>query len=267
MVAFTYGLVMAIAGEIPKLDPANQARNLSQDGYVYASDGKTILAVLRGEESRVIVTSDQIAPVVKQAIVAVEDRRYWEHRGVDVRGIARAVWSDIRHKEVVQGGSTITQQFVKNTVTENDRTISRKLKEAALAWQLERRWSKDRILTAYLNTIFFGNGAYGIQMAARVYFDKPARDLTLAENGHGNGKSDQADRTTQATTQLTETTPASPAADPPTEHSDQGQGNDNKDKDKFDNPGNGNGNNGNGNNGNGNNGNGNDNAKGSGKDK
>jgi penicillin-binding protein 1A len=181
MVAFTYGLVMAIAGEIPKLDPANQASNLSQDGYVYASDGKTILAVLRGEESRVIVTSDQIAPVVKQAIVAVEDRRYWEHRGVDVRGIARAVWSDVRHKDVVQGGSTITQQFVKNTVTENDRTISRKLKEAALAWQLERRWSKDRILTAYLNTIFFGNGAYGIQMAARVYFHKPARDLTLAE--------------------------------------------------------------------------------------
>ncbi|HYM64467.1 MAG TPA: transglycosylase domain-containing protein, partial [Gaiellaceae bacterium] len=181
MVAFTYGLVTAIAGEIPKLDPANQAANLTQDGYVYASDGKTILAVLRGEESRVIVTSDQIAPVAKQAIVAVEDRRYWEHRGVDVRGIARAVWSDLRHKEVVQGGSTITQQFVKNTVTENDRTISRKLKEAALAWQLERRWSKDRILTAYLNTIFFGNGAYGIQMAARVYFDKPARDLALAE--------------------------------------------------------------------------------------
>ncbi|HLM33221.1 MAG TPA: PBP1A family penicillin-binding protein [Gaiellaceae bacterium] len=181
MVAFTYGLVMAIASEIPRLDPANQANNLSQDGYVYASDGKTILAVLRGEESRVIVTSDQIAPVVKQAIVAVEDRRYWEHRGVDVRGIARAVWSDLRHKEVVQGGSTITQQFVKNTVTQNDRTISRKLKEAALAWQLERLWSKDRILTAYLNTIFFGNGAYGIQMAARVYFDKPALDLTLAE--------------------------------------------------------------------------------------
>ena len=181
MVAFTYGLVMAIAGEIPKLDPANQASNLSQDGYVYAADGKTILAVLHGEESRVIVTSDQIAPVVKQAIVAVEDRRYWEHRGVDVRGIARAIWSDVRHKDVVQGGSTITQQFVKNTVTQNDRTISRKLKEAALAWQLERRWSKDRILTAYLNTIFFGNGAYGIQMAARVYFDKPARDLTLAE--------------------------------------------------------------------------------------
>ena len=181
MVAFTYGLVMAIAGEIPRLDPANEANNLSQDGYVYASDGKTILAVLRGEESRVIVTSDQIAPVVKQAIVAVEDRRYWEHRGVDVRGIARAVWSDIRHKELVQGGSTITQQFVKNTVTQNDRTVSRKLKEAALAWQLERRWSKDRILTAYLNTIFFGNGAYGIQMAAKVYFDKPAADLTLAE--------------------------------------------------------------------------------------
>src|SRR4029079_12740666 len=82
---------------------------------------------------------------------------------------------------VVQGGSTITQQFVKNTLTQNDRTISRKLKEAALAWQLERRWSKDRILTAYLNTVFFGNGAYGVQRAASVYFNKKARDLTLPE--------------------------------------------------------------------------------------
>ncbi len=81
----------------------------------------------------------------------------------------------------MQGGSTITQQFVKNTYIEPERTISRKLKEAALAWQLERRWSKDRILTAYLNTIYFGNGAYGIEMAARVYFEKHASDLTLAE--------------------------------------------------------------------------------------
>ncbi|MDQ3867427.1 MAG: PBP1A family penicillin-binding protein [Actinomycetota bacterium] len=179
-VSFVYGLVTAIASEIPRLDPRNEAE-LQEDGYVYASDGKTVLAVLRGRESRIVVDSEEIAPVVKQAIVAVEDRRYWEHRGVDVRGIARAVWADLREKEAVQGGSTITQQFVKNQYRWSDRTISRKLKEAALAWQLERRWSKDRILTAYLNTVFFGNGAYGIEMAAQVYFRKHARDLDLAE--------------------------------------------------------------------------------------
>jgi penicillin-binding protein 1A len=179
-VSFVYGLVTSIAEEIPKLDPRQQA-DLQEDGFIYASDGKTVLARLRGEESRIVIDSKEIAPVVKQAIVAVEDRRFWEHRGVDVRGIARAVWADVREKELVQGGSTITQQFVKNTLTENDRTVSRKLKEAALAWQLERRWSKDRVLTAYLNTVYFGNGAYGVQMAARVYFEKKARDLTLPE--------------------------------------------------------------------------------------
>jgi len=179
-VSFVYGLVTAIASEIPNLDPRNQV-GLEQDGYIYASDGKTVLAVLRGRESRVVVDSDGIAPVVKQAMVAVEDKRFWEHRGVDIRGIGRAVWADVREKELVQGGSTITQQFVKNTLTRSDRTISRKLKEAALAWQLERRWSKDRILTAYLNTVYFGNGAYGIEKAARVYFKKRAKELTLPE--------------------------------------------------------------------------------------
>ncbi|HEX2111510.1 MAG TPA: PBP1A family penicillin-binding protein [Gaiellaceae bacterium] len=179
-VSFLYGLMTAIASEIPELDPRNQA-DLEEDGYIYASDGKTILAVLRGRESRVIVESREIAPVVKQAIVAVEDRRYWEHRGVDVRGVFRAVWADLREKEFVQGGSTITQQLLKNTYLRDERTLSRKLKEAALAWQLERQWSKDRILTAYLNTVYFGNGAYGIQRAARVYFGKKARELTLPE--------------------------------------------------------------------------------------
>jgi penicillin-binding protein 1A len=179
-VAFVYGLVTAVASEIPKLDPIRQTA-LEQDGFIYASDGKTVLTRLRGSESRVLVESKEINPWMKHAIVAVEDRRFWEHRGVDVRGIGRALWADVRHKELVQGGSTITQQFVKNSLRRDDRTIARKLKEAALAWQLERRWSKDRILTSYLNTVFFGNGAYGVQMAARVYFNKKARDLTLAE--------------------------------------------------------------------------------------
>ena len=180
LVSFAYGLVSAIASDLAALEPT-KGRHVEQLGYIYASDGKTVLAVLRGDESRVIVDSQDIAPVMKQAIVAVEDRRFWEHEGVDLKAVLRAVWADLRNKEVVQGGSTITQQFVKNTYTTRERTISRKLKEAALAWQLEKRWSKDRILTAYLNTIYFGNGAYGVEMAARVYFHTHASALTLPQ--------------------------------------------------------------------------------------
>ncbi len=181
LVSFTFGLVKAIESELPSLDPGRSDERVQENGFIYASDGKTILAVLRGDEARVVVDSEDIAPVMKQAIVAVEDKRFWDHKGIDIRGIARAVWADIRNRELVEGGSTITQQFVKNTYTENELTVSRKLKEAALAWQLERAWSKDKILTAYLNTIYFGNNAYGIQMAARAYFGKRARDLNLAE--------------------------------------------------------------------------------------
>ena len=120
---------------------------------------------------------------MRQAIVSVEDRRFYEHNGVDTRGILRALWSDIRSQAVVEGGSTITQQFVKNAYVRNQRTIARKVREAALAWQLEQRWSKDRILLAYLNTIYFGNGAYGIQQAARTYFGKGAKRADAARGG------------------------------------------------------------------------------------
>ncbi|MDQ4029835.1 MAG: PBP1A family penicillin-binding protein [Actinomycetota bacterium] len=179
--AFTFGLVSAIASEIPKLDPRNQ-QHQPKNGYIYASDGKTILAVLRGEESRVLVDSDEIDPVMKQAIVAIEDRRFYEHRGLDLRGIGRALWADISNKSVIEGGSTITQQYVKRAYVGDQRSIARKVREAALAWQLERQWDdKDRILTAYLNTIYYGNGAYGIQQAAKVYFDHGAAEMTLAE--------------------------------------------------------------------------------------
>jgi penicillin-binding protein 1A len=180
-VSFAYGLVLGIRSELPQLDPARSSHRLEQNGYIYDSTGQRVLAVLRGSESRVLVDSAGIAPVMKQAIVAIEDQRFFEHRGVDIHGIMRAVWQDVRNKKVVQGGSTITQQFVKNTYVKSSRTISRKLKEAALAWQLEQVWPKDRILTAYLNTIYFGNGAYGIEQASRVYFGHGASTLTLAE--------------------------------------------------------------------------------------
>jgi penicillin-binding protein 1A len=178
--SFTFGLVRAVASEIPALDPAAQHSDV--DTVVYAANGRSVLAVLRGDESRVLVATADIAPIMRQAIVSVEDQRFFEHNGIDVRGVARALWQDVRQQGIVEGGSTITQQFVKNAYIRNERTLARKVREAALAWQLEQRWSKDRILTAYLNTIYFGHGAYGIQQAARAYFKKSAKELGLAES-------------------------------------------------------------------------------------
>jgi penicillin-binding protein 1A len=180
LTAFSYGVTVALSRQLAGLDPFRQ-QHVQVDGYVYAGDGHTILAVLRGSQSRVLVQSQDISGFMKQAIVATEDKRFYEHRGVDIRGMARALWADIRHKGAVQGGSTITQQFVKNELTGAHRSITRKLKEAALAWQLEQRWSKDKILTAYLNTIYFGNGTYGVERAARTYFGHNAKKLTLPE--------------------------------------------------------------------------------------
>jgi penicillin-binding protein 1A len=178
--AFSYGVVLAVGQQLGGLDPFRHQHE-QVDGYVYAADGHTILAVLRGSQSRVLVPSSSISGWMKQAIVATEDKRFYQHRGVDIRGMGRALWADIRHKGAVQGGSTITQQFVKNALTGNERSVTRKLKEAALAWQLEQKWTKDRILTAYLNTIYFGNGAYGVERAARTYFGHNAAKLTLPE--------------------------------------------------------------------------------------
>jgi penicillin-binding protein 1A len=179
--AFAYGMVVAVGEQLSGLDPFKQAAQQQVDGYVYAADGHTILAVLRGSQSRVLVESSEISPWIKQAIVATEDRRFYEHRGIDIRGMGRALLADVEHKSAVQGGSTITQQFVKNELTGADRSITRKLKEATLAWRLEQSWSKEHILTAYLNTIYFGNGAYGIERAARTYFGHNAKKLTLPE--------------------------------------------------------------------------------------
>jgi penicillin-binding protein 1A len=176
---FTFGLVTSIRSQLPQLDPAN--RSQQQNGVVYAADGRSVLMVLRGDQSRTIVPDEEISPWMKYAIVAIEDRRFWEHRGVDVRGIMRAAWQDITKGRVVEGGSTITQQFVKQAFTSDQRTIARKLKEAAFAWQLEQKWTKPRILTAYLNTIFFGNQAYGVEQASRIYFGHSSQEMTVAE--------------------------------------------------------------------------------------
>src|SRR5436190_3818056 len=140
------------------------------------------LAVLHGGENRVPVTYDRIPKVLIDAVVATEDRHYFEHGGLDPLGIARATLADLRHKKAVEGGSTITQQYVKNVYLGRERTFGRKLKEAVIAVKLERKYDKRQILERYLNTIYFGRGAYGVQAAARAYFDKDVQQLGLPES-------------------------------------------------------------------------------------
>ena len=129
------------------------------------------LGRLTGNQRRILLTENQIAPVMKHAIIAIEDKRFYTNDGVDLRGIGRALYQDVLAKQAVQGGSTIAQQFVKNALAAQDRrTLFVKLREAAMAYHLTRKWSKQKILRNYLNSIYFGNGAYGIESAARTYF-------------------------------------------------------------------------------------------------
>ncbi len=114
---------------------------------------------------------EDISSYMSNAIIAIEDRRFYENSGVDVRGIGRALVQDVLSRKAAQGGSTIAQQFVKNALrAQSDRTVFQKMREAALAYHLTRKWPKSKILTQYLNSIYFGNGAYGVESAARTYF-------------------------------------------------------------------------------------------------
>jgi len=139
------------------------------------------IAQLSGGVNRIAVDWNQIPQVVIDAVLSAEDRTYFEHGGVDPTGIVRALWTNLRDGGVSQGGSTITQQYVKNVYLTQERTITRKIKEAALAVKVERELSKQEILTRYLNTIYFGRGAYGIEAASRVYFGKNLDQITLPE--------------------------------------------------------------------------------------
>ena len=118
---------------------------------------------------------------MRRATIAVEDRRFYRHSGVDYEGIARALWRDVTEGELVEGGSTLTQQLVRNLYISRERTVGRKLREACLAIQLNRKWSKQRILRSWLNTVYFGNRSYGIEAASQTYFSKHARQLNLRE--------------------------------------------------------------------------------------
>ncbi len=164
--------------ETPELVSAIRAPD--QTSYVLAADGSKI-AELHAVENRQVVAITQIAEPAIKAIVAVEDASFFEHRGVDYRSIARALVRDLLRGEAAEGGSTITQQYVKNALVGAEKTLARKFREAAFAYHLEKNLSKEEILERYLNTVYFGRGAYGIEAASRSYFGKPASSLSLSE--------------------------------------------------------------------------------------
>ncbi|TML85331.1 MAG: penicillin-binding protein [Actinobacteria bacterium] len=154
---------------------------IGQNSFVYAADG-SVLGAIPAERNRTPVSRKEISPWMPKATVAIEDRRFYQHGAIDYQGTLRALIADIRAGHAVQGGSTITQQLVRNLYISREKTLQRKVKEACLAIKLFRRWSKNRILTAYMNQVYYGNHAYGIEAAAETYFSRSAKDLTLAQS-------------------------------------------------------------------------------------
>lgn len=151
----------------------------SETTKFYSADNKLIGLVFK--ENRTWLSLEEIPDVVKNSIIAIEDARFYKHRGIDFRGIIRAFIADLKHEQVAQGASTITQQLARNVFLSPTVSLERKIKEIVLAFKIEKKFTKDEILEFYLNQIYFGSGAYGIESAAEIYFDKRAKDLTLPE--------------------------------------------------------------------------------------
>lgn len=145
------------------------------------ADGSPLTA-LHAEQDREPVPLASMAPALPTAVVAIEDERFFEHDGVDARGVVRALTHNVEQGDIVEGGSTITQQYVRAVMLGPERDLERKLREAVMAVQLEQRYSKNTILERYLNTIYLGNGAYGVEAASRLYFGKDAKDLDLPQS-------------------------------------------------------------------------------------
>lgn len=178
------GLVVVASGAIGLLAwlatlPLPEIAPSAQSSEILAADGQ-IIGTLHGEENRTVVSLDQISQDLKQAVVSIEDRSFFDHSGFSLRGTIRAAKANWQGGRIVQGGSTITQQYVRQAFPQigTDRTFSRKLKEAFWAVKLERSSSKEEILEHYLNTVYFGRGAYGVEAAARTYFKVSASEVT-----------------------------------------------------------------------------------------
>jgi len=172
------GFFLALTHDLPQIK-ALETFKPAAITRIYSAD-KELLAELFTER-RVPVRLSDIPDPLKQAIVATEDRKFHEHAGVDLKAVLRAILTDIRAGEFVQGASTITQQLARTLFLTPQKSIIRKLKEAFLAFQIERRYTKNEILELYLNQVYFGSGAYGVEAAARMFFGKPVGELNLAE--------------------------------------------------------------------------------------
>jgi len=169
LVSMVFGMMAAVSQDLPAIYDFAQYKE-AKNSEVFGAAGEPI-GTLTSDQNKILLTSGQISPNVKNAVVSIEDSRFYEHNGVDFQGIARALVKDVLSQSAAQGASTITEQFVKNALeAQGSRTVFEKFREAALAYRLERHWTKDKILTEYLNTIYFGEGAYGIEAAARTYF-------------------------------------------------------------------------------------------------
>jgi penicillin-binding protein 1A len=156
--------------EIPNAPPGPQTT------FVYDRSGK-VITTFHAEVNRTEIPLSRMPDHLQHAVISIEDKDFYRHGGVSIVGIVRAAWTNVTHGQVQQGGSTITQQYVKNVYTGSQRTIGRKVKEALLAVKLEHKYSKNEILEKYLNTVYFGNGAYGVEAAAKTYFGVHAREL------------------------------------------------------------------------------------------
>jgi penicillin-binding protein 1A len=182
LVSFVFGMFVAVASDLPSLTRFSQLKD-AQSSVLLDDLGHPIGVI--SQQNRVIVTPSEIPQIVKEAVISIEDKRFQTNSGIDIRGIARAFVQDVIHQGSIQGASTIEQQFIKNALqAQSHRTIFEKLREAALAYQLSHKWSKEKILTAYLNTIYFGNGAYGIESAAQTYFGQDVNHLGCGTPNH-----------------------------------------------------------------------------------
>jgi penicillin-binding protein 1A len=172
------GAFFALTHDLPQI---RLLENFKPDAVtrIYSAD-KVLLTELFIEK-REPVPLETIPRLLKAALVATEDRKFYKHSGVDLKGIARAIIKDIKAGEFVEGASTITQQLSKTLFLTPRKTLVRKIKEAILAFQLERRYTKDEILELYLNQVYFGSGAYGVESASKIFFGKSVKDLSLAE--------------------------------------------------------------------------------------
>ncbi|MFB0972245.1 MAG: transglycosylase domain-containing protein, partial [Neofamilia sp.] len=177
------GMVASVLDESPEIDPTTMISSLTQTSTIYDSQGNLLEKVQNPNyEYRTIVTLDRMPSHLIDAFISIEDERFLTHPGVDILGIGASIMDAARSGGSMRGASTITQQLVRNMYLSPDRSLVRKLNEAYLSLQVEEQLSKSQILEAYLNKIYLGQGAYGVQEAAQTYFNKDVEDLTLAES-------------------------------------------------------------------------------------